>query len=126
MNCGSEANAPVMPVCAALPVVCNTNHGKATIVSSLPMSDTAVATTSEIAGNARVGGRGSPFAAVMMALYMEPGNGWSMVKMLPSVSLQRTKVPMPGMSILSPINWPPADLTFCIAWSMLSTPTTHE
>lgn len=60
------------------------------------------------------------------ARHMEPGRGWSMVKMLPSVSLHLTNVPMVGISILSPRSWPPADLTFAIASSMLSTPTTHE
>src|SRR6266566_571410 len=58
--------------------------------------------------------------------HIEPGKGCNIVKMLPSVSLHRTNVPTVGMSILSPRSCPPADLTFAIAWSILSTPTTHE
>jgi hypothetical protein len=58
--------------------------------------------------------------------YIELGKGCSIVKMLPSVSLHLTNVPTVGISILSPRTWPPADLTFAIAWSILSTPTTHE
>src|SRR5919201_2799755 len=49
---GKAANDPVRPVCVALPVVCSTNQGRATRVSSLPISEIVLPMSS-----ARIGTR---------------------------------------------------------------------
>src|SRR4051794_35715833 len=47
---GNVALAPTRPAFPALPVDSSTNHGRATIVSELPIIDNPVATTSAING----------------------------------------------------------------------------
>jgi hypothetical protein len=47
---GSAEKTPVNPVFAALPVVCRTNHGTATIVNMLPTCEMALAVSSAAIG----------------------------------------------------------------------------
>src|SRR5262249_52475936 len=47
---GSAAAADATPVSAALPVVCRTNHGTASIVNTLPVMEKPLAASSTISG----------------------------------------------------------------------------
>ncbi len=52
---GTSPAAATTPVRAALPVVCNTNHGIATSVATLPDIDTAFAVSKATSGPRRRG-----------------------------------------------------------------------
>ena len=50
MKAGNTWANPTNPACAALPVVCSTNQGSATITSALPISETTLPASSAMSG----------------------------------------------------------------------------